>query len=206
MKRHCVLHLSLQFVARRPGGDATREVRRVCGEAGLGLLDDDQILHGFNPACLRILFNVPGAMSSAGLPATVTSPGLVACLNCRCDPRCRTTDQPSSSSILATSRIFTMRSTSRLQYVCEQPAAHAARPTPLSHDVLRSTNSEARLPLVACRHGASLLGWAQIWSHEFSDVANRSKNSTSHALLSLPWAQGLAGRRRKLQGVAGARK
>ena len=32
-----------------------------------------------------MLFNVPGATSSPGLPATVTSPGLVGCLNCRCD-------------------------------------------------------------------------------------------------------------------------
>jgi hypothetical protein len=56
MKRNCALHLSLDFLSRAAGRDATRQVRRVCGEAGLGLLDDDQILHGFNPACLRMLF------------------------------------------------------------------------------------------------------------------------------------------------------
>ena len=100
MKRNRALHLPLDFFARAPGRDATRQVRRVCGEAGLRLLNDDQILHGFNPACLRMLFNVPGATSSPGLPATVTSPGFVACLNCRCDPRCRTTDQPSSLQLL----------------------------------------------------------------------------------------------------------
>jgi hypothetical protein len=193
MKRNRAFHLSLDFVARIPSGDATRKVRRICGEAGLGLLDDDQILHGFNPACLRMLFNVPGATSSPGLPATVTSPGLVACLNCRCDPRCRTTDQPSSSSILTTSRIFTMRSTPRSPCVCEQPSAHAARSTPLSHDVPSSTNLEASLPLVAARSAPSPRGWAQIWAHEFSDAANRSRTSTFRGRPSLPWAQGVAG-------------
>ena len=33
MKRNRALHLSLDFVARTPGGDATRKVRRVRGEA-----------------------------------------------------------------------------------------------------------------------------------------------------------------------------
>jgi hypothetical protein len=178
MKRNCVLHLSLYFVAGTPGGDATRKVRRVCGEASFGLLDDNQILHGFNPACLRMLFNVPGATSSPGLPATVTSPGLVACLNCRCDPRCRTTDQPSSSSILTTSRIFTMRSTPRSLCVREQPSAHAARSTPLSHDVPSSTNLEASLPLVAATNAPSPPDWAQMWAHEFSGAANRWRIST----------------------------
>jgi len=143
MKRDRLFHLSLDFVARVARCDATRNVRRVCREAGLGLLNDDQVLHGFKPACLRMLFNVPGAASSPGLPATVTSPGLVVCLNCRCDPRCRTTDQPSSSSILTMSRIFTMRSTPRSACVREQPSAHTARKSPLSHDVPSRTNFEA---------------------------------------------------------------
>ena len=47
--------------------------------------------------------------------------------------------------------------------------------TSLSHDVVKSANRET-LPLVAQRHNASPLGWAQIWAHEFSDAANRSGN------------------------------
>ncbi len=133
-----------------------------------GLLDDDQIFHGFNPACLRVLFNVPGATSSPGLPATVTRPGFVACLNCRCDPRCRTTDQPSSSSCFTMSRTFTS--------------------TSLSHDACGT-----RLPRIATYHDASPLGWSQIWSHLLANAANRLEISTSEALLGLPWAQGVAG-------------
>jgi hypothetical protein len=148
MKRHRALHLSLDFVARTPGGNATGKVRRVCGEASAGLLDYDQVLHGFNPACLRILFNVPGATSSPGLPATVTSPGLFACLNCRCEPRCRTTDQPSSSSILTTSRIFTTRATLESQWVDQRLATHAAPWPSLSHDMPSCTNRETMLPLI----------------------------------------------------------
>ena len=38
-------------------------------------LIDDEILH-FKPACLRILFSVPGGSSADGCPATVTVPGV----------------------------------------------------------------------------------------------------------------------------------
>ena len=193
MKRDSLFHLSLDFVARVARCDTTRNVRRVCREAGLRLLDDDQILHGFNPACLRMLFNVPGATSSPGLPATVTSPRLFVCLNCRCDPRCRTTDQPSSSSILTTSRIFTMRSTARSAGVREQPSTHTAQSSPLSHGVPSRTNIEASLPLVAPRNAPAPRGWAQNWAHRFPDAANRSGISTFRALRGLPWAQGVAG-------------
>ena len=51
MKRNCVLHLSLDFLPRATGRDATRKVRRVGGVAGSGAFDDDQVLHGFGPAC-----------------------------------------------------------------------------------------------------------------------------------------------------------
>ena len=192
MKRNRVLHLSLDIVASTAGRNATRKVGRVRGVAGRGLLDDDQILHGFNPDCLRILFNVPGATSSLRFPATVTRPGLVACLNCRCEPRCRTTDQPSSSSILRTSRIFTTRSISR-RCVDRRPSAHAAPSLSLSHEVPLRMNCDAMLPFVAQRHDPSPLGWAQIWAHEFSDAANRSRISTFRGGPSLPWAQGVAG-------------
>jgi hypothetical protein len=184
MKRNRAFHLSLDFVARIPGGDATRNVRPVCGEAGLGLLDDDEILYGFNPACLRMLFNVPGATSSPGLPTTLTSPGLVACLNYRCDPRCRATDQPSSSSILTTSRIFTMRSTPRSACLREEPSAHAARSIPLSHDVPPSTNFEASLPLVAARNTQSPRRWALV---ENIPVVTPDEAFNLYEGLKVPW-------------------
>jgi hypothetical protein len=54
-----------------------------------------------------MLFSVPGARSSLGLPATVTSPLLSGCLNCRWLPRVRATYHPSASMIPITSRTFT---------------------------------------------------------------------------------------------------
>ena len=45
MKRNRAFHLSLDFVARIPGRDASRKVRRVCGEARARLLEDDEHLH-----------------------------------------------------------------------------------------------------------------------------------------------------------------
>ena len=49
MKRHCAFHLSLDFLPRATGRDATRKVRRVGGVAGSGAFDDDQVFHGFSP-------------------------------------------------------------------------------------------------------------------------------------------------------------
>ena len=40
MKRHCAFHLSLDFLPRATGRDATRKVRRVGGVAGSGAFDD----------------------------------------------------------------------------------------------------------------------------------------------------------------------
>ena len=180
MKRNRVLHLSLDIVASTAGRNATRKVGRVRGVAGRGLLDDDQILHDFNPDCLRILFNVPGATSSLRFPATVTRPGLVACLNCRCEPRCRTTDQPSSSSILRTSRIFTTRSISR-RCVDRRPSAHAAPSLSLSHEVPLRMNCDAMLPFVAQRHDPSPLGWAQFGPTNFQMLQIVRESALSEA-------------------------
>src|SRR5579864_8740305 len=108
MKRDGVLHLSFNFLLCPTCRNAARKVGRVRGVTSRRLFDHDQVFHCFNPACFKTLFSVPGERSSPGLPGTVTSPGFDACLNCRCEPRCRTTTQPSSSSILTTSRIFTI--------------------------------------------------------------------------------------------------
>src|SRR5580700_6974017 len=55
-----------------------------------------------------MLFRVPGAKSSDGLPATVTRPDFSGCLNCRWLPRVATRYQPSASKSLMTSRTFTL--------------------------------------------------------------------------------------------------
>ena len=62
--------------------------------------------HFFRSDCLRILFNVPGARSSLGFPATVTRPPFVGCLNCLWLPRVATSIHPSSLSIRSTSLTF----------------------------------------------------------------------------------------------------
>jgi len=66
-----------------PSSDTTGKVRGVGRVTSLGFLDDDEVSHGFNPACLNILLSVPGAKSELAFPAMVTSPGFLACLNWR---------------------------------------------------------------------------------------------------------------------------
>ena len=53
-----------------------------------------------------MLFNVPGATSSLGLPGTVTRPGFTGCLYCRWLPRVATRNQPLACSIRRISLIF----------------------------------------------------------------------------------------------------
>ena len=53
-----------------------------------------------------MLFKVPGAKSSPGLPGIVTRPGFTGCLYCLWLPRVRARNQPSSSSCLRISRTF----------------------------------------------------------------------------------------------------
>jgi hypothetical protein len=54
---------------------------------------------------------------------------------------------------------------------------------------MRCTSS----PSLAVRNSASPRGWSQKWAHELSTAANHSEISTSKALPSVPWAQGVAG-------------
>src|SRR5688572_21406 len=68
------LHLLLDLRASPAGGDTARQVGGVSRVARAALFHDDEDFHRFNPACVRILFNVPGGTSSPGLPGTVTSP------------------------------------------------------------------------------------------------------------------------------------
>src|ERR1700722_9950190 len=53
-----------------------------------------------------MLCKVAVLKSSPGLPGTVTTPGLVGCLYCLCEPRVRSKYQPSPSRSLRTSRTF----------------------------------------------------------------------------------------------------
>lgn len=58
-----------------------------------------------------MLLSVPGGMSRLGLPATVTVPFFVSCLNCRWLPLVLTRYQPSFFSSLITSRTFMLEDT-----------------------------------------------------------------------------------------------
>ena len=101
-------HCDLDFRLRCARGDATRQIRREGGVTGGRSLDDDENSH-FRPACLRMLWRVPGARSSEGRPATVTNPGFVGCLNCWWLPVVRARYQPSTLSERSTSRTFIVR-------------------------------------------------------------------------------------------------
>src|SRR6185369_2361913 len=83
MKRNGLAHGLLDGGARAARSDTARKVWRECRITCLGFLDDDEVSHAFNPACLNILLSVPGAKSNPGLPAIVTSPGFLSCLNWR---------------------------------------------------------------------------------------------------------------------------
>ena len=56
------------------------------------------------PACLKMLDNVPGGTVWLGWPATVTRPVFVGCLNWRCPPFAFTRTPPSGFSRRSTSR------------------------------------------------------------------------------------------------------
>jgi len=75
VKFDCFADHAFGFLNRRAGGDAARQIRHMGGVVGRGLFNDDGVAHGvfqfpyfFQPACLKMLFNVPGGNSSLGLP------------------------------------------------------------------------------------------------------------------------------------------
>jgi len=98
-------HVLLRLLSRSASSNTTWQVGRVGGEPCPRFLDDDQIPH-FRPACFSTLFNVPGARSSFGLPAMVTTPGFSLCLNWRWLPLILTTNQPSAFIIPMTALTF----------------------------------------------------------------------------------------------------
>jgi hypothetical protein len=87
-------------------------------------------------------------------------------LNCRCDPRCRTMDQPSSSSCFTTSR----------------PSHRDHCPT------MRTGHACPASPSITTRSGGHKSG-----SHVPANAASHSEISASDALLGLPWTEGIAG-------------
>jgi hypothetical protein len=101
----------LHFCRRAPGRHAAGQIRNVRRIVVAGGFNNDCVaheidLHFFKPDCFRILLSVPDAKSSLGLPATVTRPGLVGCLNCRWLPRVACKYQPSSCNKRRTSDTF----------------------------------------------------------------------------------------------------
>ena len=63
-----LVHVAFRLRASSPSGDAARKVGRVGGVVCPSLFDDDEkATHAqsfsFRPACLRMLFHVPGARS-----------------------------------------------------------------------------------------------------------------------------------------------
>src|SRR5258707_7415996 len=74
MKLHGFANEFLYLIERRTSDTQARKVRRVSSPTRRRLFVNDKIFH-FSPACLRILFNVPCAMSTDGCPAPVTVPG-----------------------------------------------------------------------------------------------------------------------------------
>src|SRR5713101_6404477 len=86
----------------------------MCSPTRLPSLDDHHVPHSrpphfsrLSPACFSMAFKVPGGTSKLGFPATVTVPGLLACLYCRWLPRGRASRHPSSSRSRTSSPTFT---------------------------------------------------------------------------------------------------
>src|ERR1039457_5358492 len=85
VQSHRLPHPALSKFQRSARCDTPRKVRNVSAVPGLGLGVNRGVLgvfhvHYFRPACLRMLFNVPGSTSSLRWPAMVTRPGFLGCL------------------------------------------------------------------------------------------------------------------------------
>ena len=106
VKRNCLANIFLNFAFRFPRGNATRKIRAIRGKVPRCSFNDYEIFAHCSPACLRMLFKVPGGKSWPDCPATVTRPGLELCLNWRWLPFVRAKNQPSSSMSLIASRTF----------------------------------------------------------------------------------------------------
>lgn len=91
-------HIAVDFFLGAAGDDAAGQMGRIRRVACAGLVDDNEVLHGFSAGCLRMLLCVPGARGSPGLPATVTRPDLAGCWNGRWRRRVGASRHPSCSA------------------------------------------------------------------------------------------------------------
>ncbi len=81
VKLHGIFHVLANLLFGGSGSDTPIDIRRVSGKPRARFLNHNQILQFLILACLKMLFLVPGAMSSLGFPATVTHPGFSECRN-----------------------------------------------------------------------------------------------------------------------------
>jgi len=76
MELDCFPHSFFDLFLCCPSSNATIKVGREGGISCFSFFNNDQVSSHFAPACLNILFNVPGAKSSPDFPAMVISPDL----------------------------------------------------------------------------------------------------------------------------------
>src|SRR5215471_3856740 len=104
METDSLADLRFNFLDSFACRDAARQIRHISRIIAFGLFNHNRVAHqrcSFSPACFK------SAKSSDGLPAIVTRPGLLECLNWRWLPRVATKYQPSRSISRIASRTFT---------------------------------------------------------------------------------------------------
>ncbi len=83
MPRYCLTNQSIYFIDSVSRRNASRQIRHVSRVTVVALFDYYQVCivgdPQRNPACLRMLFQVPRGRSLLILPAMVTVPSLVLC-------------------------------------------------------------------------------------------------------------------------------
>lgn len=111
MHLDCLMHPLFRLLPRLSCCCTTGKIWWICWVITTRFLYYDKepvhvLIHSFKFACFRILFRVPGAISSAGCPAIVILPGFFACLYWRWLPLVATRYQPSASMMWMISRTF----------------------------------------------------------------------------------------------------
>jgi len=112
MKFDCFLHYALELFQRLCCSDAAGQFANIGRPVARSLFTDQGVLAFFrlhdssSSASRRIDLSVFGFTSSEGSPATVTSPFLTGCRNCRGLPRVRSRYHRSSINALSTSRVL----------------------------------------------------------------------------------------------------
>jgi len=107
MKLNRVMYDFLNLLLGWSCRNTSINIRRIGRITSCGFLNYNQVFHLLDPACLKILFSVPGAKSWFGFPAIVTKPCCIGCLYCWWLPLVLTKYQPSFFSKETTSLTFT---------------------------------------------------------------------------------------------------